>query len=241
MMAADDGNGADLLTLEGVSKNFDGIEAVVEVSFAVTKGASAALIGPGSSGKTTLLDLISGVLKPDQGALSFDGRDLAGLGPHQIAALGISRCFNPPRPFEALSLEDNVIIGALLHKADTTTARRLALSLIDRLGLTPCRHLPAARLAMPQRKRLELARALATRPRLLLLDEMLAGTTPEEWAGLTEILASFAGHDGITLLLAERDRDTVGTLAERLITLDQGTLEYQTPEDGHGATGEPQA
>ncbi len=233
-MAANDPTEAALLTLDAVSKSFDGIEAVAGISFTVATGAVIAVVGAGYTGKTTLLDLISGVLKPDQGSIRFNGHDLASLAPHQIAALGISRCFNPPRPFEALSAEDNVIVGALLHERSTAAARRLALSLLDRLGLTGLRHLPASHLTMTQRKCLELARALATRPRLLLLDEMLAETSSEEWTSLTEILTNDAQANGTALLFAEPDLHAIGTLTDRIITLDQGTLGGETPQDTAG-------
>ncbi len=217
----------DLLTLDAVCKSFDGIQAVTEVSFALSAGACVALIGPGGSGKTTLLDLIGGIIAPDQGSIQFDGREIVGLVAHQIAALGIARAFDPPRPFAALSVEDNVIVGALLRERSVAEARRQALALLEPLGLAALRHRPAASLQPAERKRLDLARALATRPRLLLLDEPLAQNTPDEAAALIEALRTLLQRDGLTLLLAEHDRHTAAPLVGRMLILEQGTLEHE--------------
>jgi len=226
----------ELLSLEAVSKNFDGVAAVVEVSLTVAAGASVALVGSGGAGKTTLLDLIAGALRPDQGHIRFDGREIAGLPPERVAALGIARAFDPPRPFPALSVEDNVVVGALLRERSLTEARRQALALLEPLGLAALRHRPAASLQPGERKRLDLARALATRPRLLLLDEILAEASPDEAAALAETLREFARRDGLTLLLAEHDRHTVAALAGRVLALEHGTLE---PDPGAPAEAPP--
>ncbi len=212
----------DLLSLEAVSRSFDGARAVVEVSFAVPAETIFAVVGVSGAGKTTLFDLIAGALRPDQGSIRFDSREIAGLAPERIAALGIARCFDPPRPFPALSVEDNVIIGALLHKRTVAEARRQALESLEALGLAPLRHRPAASLQPAERKRLDLARALATRPRLVLLDEILAGSSPADSASLVQTLQALARRHRLTLLLAEHDRHTVAALADRIIVLEHG-------------------
>ena len=236
---------SDLLTLEAVSKSFDGAAAVIEVSFTVPAGSRVALVGSGGAGKTTLLELIAGARRPDQGRIRFDGRDIAGLPPDRVAALGIARTFDPSRPFAALSVEDNVIAGALLRERVVAEARRQALDLLEALGLAPLRHRPAASLQPIERKTLELARALATRPRLLLLDELLAGAYPDEAAALVETLRTLAGRDGLTLLLAEHDHHTVAALADRVLTLEHGSLAPDSgalppaPDSGAGGKTSP--
>ena len=222
----------DLLVLEAVSKSFDGILAVVEVSFALPAGSSVALVGPGGSGKTTLLDLIGGATRPDQGSIRFDGREIAGLAADRVAALGIARAFDPPRPFAALSVEDNVIVGALLRERTVAEARRQARALLEPLGLAAARHRPAASLLPIERKRLELARALATRPRLLLLDEILADSPPDEAAALAATLRTLVRPDGPTVLLAEHDRHIAAALADRVLILAQGTLDPEPEPPG---------
>lgn len=219
----------DLLCLEAVSKSFDGVAAVTELSFAIPAGTVAALIGPGGAGKTTLMELIAGALSPDQGRIWFDGRDISGLAPERIVALGIARGFDPPRPFAGLSVEDNVVVAALLREPVVAEARRQALALLETLGLAPLRHRPAGSLQPSERKRLDLARALATRPRLLLLDELHSGLPADERAALADILRGFVRRDGLTLLLAEHDQHSVAGLADGLLTLEHGTLEHDEP------------
>ena len=214
----------ELLALDDVSRSFDGIEAVAEVSFTLAAGESLAVVGAGGAGKTTLLALIAGALRPDRGRIRFDGRDITGLAADRIAGLGIARLFDPPRPFAGLSVEDNVVIGALLREHAVAEARRLARTLLEPLGLAALSRRPAAELGPGERKRLELARALATRPRLLLLDEMLAGTTAEEAETLTTVLRDTARRDGLALLLTEHDRHLAAPLADRHLALEQGRL-----------------
>ena len=225
---------SELLTLEAVSKSFDGVAAVVEVSLALPAGESLALVGSGGAGKTTLLDMIAGALRPDQGSIRFDGREIAGLAPDRVAGLGIARVFDPPRPFPALSVAENVTVGALLRERTVGEARRQALALLEPLGLAALRHRPASRLQPGERKRLDLARALATRPRLLLLDEMLAEASPDEAAMLAETLREFTRRDGLTLLSAEHGHYAATVLAERILVLEHGEL-----EPGPAAAGEP--
>ena len=217
-----------LLLLETVCKSFDGVTAIAEVSFSVAAGEIVAVTG---TGKTTLLELIAGALRPDQGSIRFGGAEIAGLAPERIAALGIARVFDPPRPFAALSLEDNVVIGALLREPDITAARRRAREILEGLGLAAGRHRPASTLQPAGRKRLELARALATRPRLLLLDEMLTGLPAEDAAALARTLGDLARRHGLTLLLAEHDPAAAALFAGRVLELDHGRLPAASGEE----------
>ena len=169
-----------LLTLSDVSKRFRGLVALDRVSFAVPQGAIFAVIGPNGAGKTTLFNMIAGAMKPDGGAIVFAGQGVHGLTADAVCRRGIARTFQIVRPFPGLSVEDNVIIGALLHRTDIAAARDHAHELLRQLDLFDKRQRIASTLTLPDRKRLEVARALATGPRLLLLDEVMAGLRPTE-------------------------------------------------------------
>ncbi|HLJ22290.1 MAG TPA: ATP-binding cassette domain-containing protein, partial [Stellaceae bacterium] len=155
-----------LLALEGVSKRFRGLQAVDGVSFQVPEGSIAALIGPNGAGKTTIFNLIAGVFRPEGGRVRFGGRDITGLRPHAICGAGIARTFQLVKPFGGLTALENVIVGALMRASSLRAARSAAEALLARLGLAEKSHAPAASLTLPERKRLETARALATEPRL---------------------------------------------------------------------------
>ncbi len=168
-----------LLSVNGVSKRFRGLLAVDQVGFAVPQGAIFAVIGPNGAGKTTLFNMIAGVFAPDGGGITFAGERTDGLAPDKICRRGIGRTFQIVRPFPALTVEDNVIVGALLHRPHTRDARAHALEVLRRLDLYDKRGQRASALTLPDRKRLEVARALATDPKLLLLDEVMAGLRPD--------------------------------------------------------------
>ena len=169
-----------LLDVRSVSKSFRGLRAVHEVSFAVPQGEIHALIGPNGAGKTTTFNTIAGVFAPDRGAIIIAGRPIHGLRVDEICAAGIGRTFQIVKPFAGLTVLDNVMVGAFLRERHAAAARALASNIVERFGLGAKRDLPAASLTLPDRKRLEVARALATRPRLLLLDEVMAGLRPTE-------------------------------------------------------------
>src|SRR2546429_8168293 len=169
-----------LLTVDGVGKRFRGLLAVDNVSFRAAQGSFFAVIGPNGAGKPTLFNIIAGMLPPDRGSIAFAGERIDGLKPDEICRRGIGRTFQLVRPFPALSVEDNVVIGAMLRRHDPTVARRRAHEVLVRLDLFGKRHQPASALTLPDRKRLEVARALATDPKLLLLDEVMAGVRPAE-------------------------------------------------------------
>jgi branched-chain amino acid transport system ATP-binding protein len=213
-----------LLSLAGVSKRFRGLLAVDGVSFEVTEGALFAVIGPNGAGKTTLFNMIAGAIRPDGGSIAFAGEPIGGLPADAICRRGIARTFQLVRPFPALSVEDNVIVGALLHRHDVGAARQHAQAMLRRLDLFDQRHRRAATLTLPDRKRLEVARALATGPRLLLLDEVMAGLRPTETDRMVATLRHLNRETGITILLIEHVMRAVMALASRVLVLDHGTV-----------------
>ena len=213
-----------LLSLESVSKRFRGLVAVDRVSFDVPDGALFAVIGPNGAGKTTLFNMIAGALPPDDGTISFGGEAIGGLTPDAVCRRGIARTFQIVRPFAALSVVDNVIVGALLHRHDVGAARDCAHTLLRRLELFDKRRQLAATLTLPDRKRLEVARALATEPRLLLLDEVMAGLRPTETDRMVAILRELNHDSGLTILLIEHVMRAVMALASHVLVLNHGTV-----------------
>ena len=211
-----------LLTLEGVSKRFRGLVAVDQVGFSVVQGAIFAVIGPNGAGKTTLFAMIAGALAPDDGTISFAGARIDGLTPDAVCRRGIGRTFQIVQPFPGLSVEDNVVIGALLHRRSVEGARALARALLARLELFDKRHRIASTLTLPDRKRLEVARALATDPKLLLLDEVMAGLRPTETDRMVAILRKLNRDTGITILLIEHVMRAVTALAHKVLVLHHG-------------------
>ena len=212
-----------LLSVAAVSKRFRGLVAVDRVSFEVAEGAIFAVIGPNGAGKTTLFSMIAGAMAPTEGVIAFAGQPITGLPADAICRRGIARTFQIVRPFPALSVEDNVTIGALLHRHDVAAARRRAHELLARLDLFDKRHRLASTLTLPDRKRLEVARALATGPRLLLLDEVMAGLRPTETDRMVAILKAINRETGLTILLIEHVMRAVMALASRVLVLDHGT------------------
>jgi len=213
-----------LLELEHLSKTFGGLQAVNRVSFAVEEGEILGLIGPNGAGKTTLFNMIAGALAPDSGAIWFGGARIDNLRPDQICARGIGRTFQIVKPFAGLSVLDNVVVGALQGAASVNDARRSAAAILDKVGLGPKRELPATALTLPDRKLLEIARALATRPKLLLLDEALAGLRPAEGDRLIVVLQEIHARDGLTILLIEHVMRAVMALAGKIIVLHHGEI-----------------
>ena len=212
-----------LLKLDAVSKRFRGLVAVDQVSFAVPQGEIFAVIGPNGAGKTTLFNLIAGAMAPDSGSIVFADQPIQGLPTDAICRRGLARTFQIVRPFPALSVEDNVIIGALQRHRDVEDARARARTLLQQLDLFDKRHRLAATLTLPDRKRLEVARALATEPRLLLLDEVMAGLRPTETDRMVAILRALNRDRGLTILLIEHVMRAVMALASRVLVLDHGT------------------
>jgi branched-chain amino acid transport system ATP-binding protein len=213
-----------MLEVSGVSKSFRGLKAVSQASFEVTEGAIVGLIGPNGAGKTTMFNMVAGVYAPDEGTIAFQGRSIAGLRPDQVCAAGIGRTFQIVKPFAGLSVLDNVIVGALQRAKDVPSARRYAAGIVDKLGLGAKAELPASALTLPDRKRLEVARALATRPRLLLLDEVMAGLRPTECDQMVEVFRELNRAEGLTILLIEHVMRAVMALAQRIVVLNSGEV-----------------
>jgi branched-chain amino acid transport system ATP-binding protein len=198
--------------------------AVSYVTFFVPLGGIVALIAPNGAGKTTCFNMIAGVFAPDAGDIAFDGARIDGRRPDQICVAGIGRTFQIVKPFAGLSVLDNVIVGAFNRTAQLSEARRIANEILEKLGLGPKRDLPASSLTLPDRKRLEVARALATRPKLLLLDEVMAGLRPTECDQMVEVFRELNAKDGLTILLIEHVMRAVMALAQQIVVLHHGEI-----------------
>jgi len=220
-----------LLSIDRVSKHFRGLLAVDQVSFEVASGEILAVIGPNGAGKTTLFNMIAGVLAPNEGTIRFDGERIDGMTPDAVCRRGVGRTFQIVRPFPALSVEDNVLVGALLRRHDVASARRHAVAVLERLDLLDKRAQPAVALTLPDRKRLEVARALATDPKLLLLDEVMAGLRPTETDRMVAILAALNRETGLTIVLIEHVMRAVMALARRIVVLHHGAAIAAGPPD----------
>ena len=213
-----------MLDVEGLSKSFRGLRAVQNASFAVPEGAIVGLIGPNGAGKTTCFNVIAGVFRPDAGEVRFTGQDIGGWRPDQVCAAGIGRTFQIVKPFAGLSVLDNVVVGALLRDKNVSAAKKRASEIIEELGLGAKRDLPASSLTLPDRKRLEVARSLATRPKLLLLDEVMAGLRPTECDQMVEVFRALNRAEGLTILLIEHVMRAVMALAQRIVVLHHGEV-----------------
>ena len=219
------------LQVSHISKSFRGLRAVNDASFEVPSGSINGLIGPNGAGKTTIFNVIAGVYAPDSGEILFEGKRIDGLRPHQICAAGIGRTFQLVKPFAGLTVLDNVIVGALQRSKNVSEARTLAASILRKLGLDAKAQLPASSLTLPDRKRLEVARALATRPRLLLLDEVMAGLRPTETDQMVEVFREINRSEGLTILLIEHVMRAVMALAKHIGVLHHGeVIARGTPE-----------
>ena len=213
-----------LLEVRGIAKSFRGLKAVANASFEVPQGGIVALIGPNGAGKTTCFNMIAGVFAPDSGEIIFDGKRIDGRRPDQVCVAGIGRTFQIVKPFAGLSVLDNVIVGAFNRTTRLDEARKASMAILDKLGLGAKRDLPAASLTLPDRKRLEVARALATRPRLLLLDEVMAGLRPTECDQMVEVFRELNAKDGLTILLIEHVMRAVMALARHIVVLHHGEI-----------------
>jgi branched-chain amino acid transport system ATP-binding protein len=219
------------LSVMDVSKRFRGLAAVSHVSFDVQPGEIYAVIGPNGAGKTTLFNMIAGAMAPDGGSITFAGETIDGLRSDQVAQRGIGRTFQLVRPFPSLSVEDNIVVGALMQTNALEGARQVAHEVMSQLDLLSKRGQIASSLTLPDRKRLEVARALAGRPKLLLLDEVMAGLRPTETDRIVSILRDL-NRNGLTILLIEHVMRAVAALASRILVLHHGAAIAQgTPEN----------
>lgn len=212
---------APLLEVTDVSKSFRGVHAVSAASFKLFDGQIVGLIGPNGAGKTTMFNIISGFLKPDSGRITFQGRDLIGLKPHQICQLGVTRTFQIVKPFGHLTVLENVAVGGFSRHRDTRTVEDRAWEVLEFVGLAKRVHRPAISLTIPDRKRLEVARALATEPKLLMLDEAMAGLNPTEKDAMVSLVKEIC-KKGVSVLIIEHSMRAIMNLCENIIVLDYG-------------------
>jgi branched-chain amino acid transport system ATP-binding protein len=219
------------LELAGIAKSFRGLRAVHDVSFSVPAGAIHALIGPNGAGKTTIFNMVAGVFAPSAGTVALDGRRISGMRPDQVCDAGVGRTFQIVKPFRGLSVLENVTVGALHRHPHLDDARAKAEAILGGLGLHDRRHHLAESLTLPDRKRLEVARALATEPKLLLLDEVMAGLRPTEVDVMVAFLRELNRETGITILLIEHVMRAVMALAAQVVVVSYGEkIAEGTPE-----------
>ncbi|EFH11521.1 ABC transporter ATP-binding protein [Pseudoroseomonas cervicalis] len=217
-----------LLVLDGLSKRFGGLLAVDKASMNVPEGSITGLIGPNGAGKTTLFALASGFLVPSAGRVAFAGEDVTAEEPHLRARRGIARTFQIVQPFQGLTVRENIAVGAYLRHTRRDEALHLAEQVAQEVGLAPLLDRPAAALTVAGRKRLELARALATEPRLLLLDEVLAGLNPSEVRDILPVLRAIRAR-GVTILMIEHVMQAVMNLCDHVHVLAQGRMIAEGP------------
>lgn len=210
-----------LLVLENLEKNFGGLQALDGISLTVHPGEIVAVIGPNGAGKTTLFNVLTGFLRPDKGSILFQEKSIVGLKPHRICALGLVRTFQIVKPFLELTVLDNVIVAAFNRLSHLADARKKAEEVIEWVGLDQKKSAPAHELTLPHRKRLELARALATDPVLLMLDEVMAGINPTETDTLIQLIREI-NRKGVTILLIEHVMRGVMALSQRIAVLNFG-------------------
>ena len=214
---------AVMLRVETVSKRFGGLLAVASASFDAQAGRITALIGPNGAGKTTLFSIVSGFQPPTSGRVLFEGEDIVGVPPHRLAQRGIARTFQIVQPFAGLTVRENIAVGAHLSRPRRADALAAADEIAARVGLAGQLDKPAAGLTVAGRKRLELARALALKPRLLLLDEVLAGLNPSEVRDMVPVIRGLLDQ-GITVIMIEHIMHAVMNLAQHVLVLSEGKI-----------------
>ncbi|RLI12675.1 MAG: ABC transporter ATP-binding protein [Candidatus Hecatellales archaeon] len=210
-----------ILEVSGLTKRFGGLVAVNNLTFHIEKGEILGLIGPNGAGKTTVFNLITGFYRPDSGSIKLQGSDITGLKPHQISRKGVARTFQLVKPFSNMTVMENVMVGAFSVTDDKKKALKEAEELLKLVGLEELQDFPAKNLPIGKRKLLELARALATKPKLLLLDEMIAGLNPAETEEALALLKKLNGL-GITMCLVEHVMKAIMSVSGRVIVLDRG-------------------
>jgi len=215
---------APFLAVEHLTKTVGGLRAVDRCSLEVREGTITGLIGPNGAGKTTLFNMVAGALRPDSGEIHFNGARIDGLRPDQVCGAGIGRTFQIVKPFAGLSVLDNVVVGALKRASGVAEAKRRGANIVAQLGLRPKGDLPASALTLPDQKRLEVARALATRPKLLLLDEVMAGLRPTECDEMVALFREINRREGLTILLVEHVMRAIMALAHSVLVLHHGEV-----------------
>ncbi|MCK5313615.1 MAG: ABC transporter ATP-binding protein [Anaerolineales bacterium] len=210
-----------LLEVTGITKRFGGLVAVNDLSLSLDKGQILGLIGPNGAGKTTAFNMISGFYKPDEGDITFEGKNIAGLRPDQVCKLGLTRTFQVVKPFPQLSVRDNVMVGAYNRTNNRRESRQKAEEIIEFLGMQDMAEMTAKSLSVAYRKRLEVAKALATDPEIILLDEAMAGLRPTETDHMIDLVRQVS-KQGIALLLVEHVMRVIMSLAERIVVIHHG-------------------
>jgi branched-chain amino acid transport system ATP-binding protein len=212
---------AEALVVRNLSKRFGGLRAVQNLSFSINENETVALIGPNGAGKTTSFHLITGFHRPDEGSVTAFGREIVGLPPHDICALGLARTFQVARPFGGMTVLANVMTGAFLRDKRRGVARAKAYEAIEFVGLSAKAHTPARDLTTIDQRRLEMARALATEPRLLLLDEVMAGLNPSEIDQAVMLVGKLSKR-GLTIIIVEHVMRAIMAVARHIVVLDHG-------------------
>jgi branched-chain amino acid transport system ATP-binding protein len=211
-----------ILDVRSLSRRFGGLQALSEVTFSVGKAEIVGVIGPNGAGKTTLFSTLVGLIRPDAGSVTLDGKDLAGLKPHTVAGLGMTKTFQNVALFAESSVLDNVLTAGLLRHG-VEAARSEALRCLDRVGLGAVAHKQAGNLSFPERARVELARALCTAPKVLLLDEVMAALNHAEMGEIMQLIRSLR-EDGVTLLVVEHHMRAIMNVCDRILVLNFGRL-----------------
>ena len=225
-----------MLRIDGLNVSYGGLKALTDVSLSVEAGQFVAIVGPNGAGKTTLFNLLNGFIRPDRGDVLFEGRALVGLKPSAICALGVARTFQVMRPFPRMSVLDNVAVGAFVAAREDKAALAAAREALDRVGLSAKADAVAGGLTTLELRLMELARAIASCPKLLLADEPLAGLGAQETERLLATMGHLAGS-GLTIVIIEHTMKAMVRLADRLLVLDHGALLASgSPED---VTSEP--
>jgi branched-chain amino acid transport system ATP-binding protein len=212
-----------LLNVEGVSKRFGGVQAVDDVSLHLDPGEILGIIGPNGAGKTSLFNLITGTIRSDSGRIALDGQEITSLSPTRRARAGIGRTFQVVRPFERMTVAENVMVPMLVHTHKVKVAREKALDLLEELGIGHIAHLDVSSLTLVQRKRIEVARALATEPKVLLLDEVLAGLNSKEVLDVLPFVTDVRSR-GVSIIMIEHLVKALTSVSDRVIVLDRGRL-----------------
>jgi len=210
-----------ILQSHDLVKSFGGVTAINHLSLEVEKGTVFGIIGPNGSGKTTFFNLVTGMFPVTSGKVTFNGRNITGLRPHQIAELGIGRTFQIPAPFTKMTVLENVMVSTFIRASSLRESRKMAWEILERIRLDEKGNTLVANVTLEDRKRLELARALGTKPSLLLLDEVMAGLTPSEVKGAIELIRSLRTGE-LTIIVVEHIMDVILSLCDRIAVLDYG-------------------
>ena len=210
-----------ILQSHDLVKSFGGVMAINHLSLQVERGSVFGIIGPNGSGKTTFFNLVTGMFPVTSGKVTFNGRNITGLRPHRIAELGIGRTFQIPAPFSKMTVLENVMVSTFMRTSSLKASRNMAWEILERVKLEEKANIQVINVTLEDRKRLELARSLGTRPSLLLLDEVMAGLTPSEVKGAIELIRSLRTGE-LTIIVVEHIMDVILSLCDRIAVLDYG-------------------